>query len=131
MLRSGRSSWIRYVFGKRRLQLGGALFLAVSDALRQQAIARGYPEARTITHYNGVDLDRFQPNESTREPGLILHVARLVEKKGTKVLIEALERIAGARLVIIGDGPLRAALRRQARKLSDRIAFSGCCLRMT
>jgi glycosyltransferase involved in cell wall biosynthesis len=125
LLRSGRPIWMRYALGKKRLQRGGALFLAVSDALREQAIARGYPEARTLTHYNGVDLDRFRPGDAPIEPGLILHVGRLVEKKGTKVLIEALARIANAKLVVIGDGPLRGALEQQARALGDRVRFLG------
>jgi glycosyltransferase involved in cell wall biosynthesis len=125
LLRSGRLSWMRYALGKKRLQHGGALFLAVSAALRDQAIARGYPEARTLTHYNGVDLDRFRPNETPTEPGLILHVGRLVEKKGTKVLIDALARIAGAKLAIIGEGPLRKTLERQARELGERVCFLG------
>ena len=125
LLRSGRLSWMRYALGKKRLQGGGALFLAVSDALRKRAIARGYPEARTLTHYNGVDLDRFRPAAEPREPGLVLHVGRLVEKKGTKVLIEAVAGIAGATLAIVGDGPLRAALERQARELGNRVRFLG------
>jgi glycosyltransferase involved in cell wall biosynthesis len=116
---------MRYAVGKGRLQRGGALFLAVSDALRQQAIARGYPESRTITHYNGVDLERFQPDPTLAEPNLILHVGRLVEKKGTKILIEAMTKLPGARLIIIGDGPLRAALTRQARELGERVRFLG------
>lgn len=127
LLASGRLSWMRYALRKQRLQRSGTLFLAVSDALREQAIARGYPEARTLTHYNGVDLDRFRPNDSPVEPGLILHVGRLVEKKGTNVLIEALSanELADARLVIIGDGPLRGALEQKARKLGDRVCFLG------
>lgn len=125
LLRSGRLSWMRYALAKKRLQRGGALFLAVSNALRERAIARGYPEARTLTHYNGVDLDRFRPGEAPAEPGLVLHVGRLVEKKGTKALIEALAGIAGAKLVIIGDGPLRGALERQAQKLGERVRFLG------
>jgi glycosyltransferase involved in cell wall biosynthesis len=125
LLRSGRPIWIRYALGKKRLQRGGALFLAVSDALRKQAIARGFPETRTRTHYNGVDLDRFRPSEIPAEPGLILHVGRLVEKKGTKVLIEALARIGAANLVIIGDGPQRKMLEQQARELGDRVRFLG------
>ncbi|MEY2521123.1 MAG: colanic acid/amylovoran biosynthesis glycosyltransferase [Verrucomicrobiota bacterium] len=125
LLASGRLSWMRYALGKKRLQHRGALFLAVSDALRRRAIARGYPEARTRTHHNGVDLDRFRPNETPAEPGLILHVGRLVEKKGTKVLIEALKEIADAKLVIIGDGPLRAALERETRELENRVRFLG------
>jgi colanic acid/amylovoran biosynthesis glycosyltransferase len=125
LLRSGRFSWMRYAVGKKRLQSEGALFLAVSDALRDQAIARGYPEARTITHYNGVDLERFPADATIAEPDLILHVARLVEKKGTQVLIEAMRPLAGARLVIIGDGPLRPALTRQAQEFGGRIRFLG------
>ena len=48
-----------------------------------------------------------------------------MEKKGTKVLIEAVAGLADARLVIIGDGPLRGALERQARELGDRVRFLG------
>jgi glycosyltransferase involved in cell wall biosynthesis len=125
LLRSGRLSWMRYALGKKQLQRGGALFLAVSDALRERAVARGYPEARTLTHYNGVDLDRFRPDLTPREPGLVLHVGRLVEKKGTTVLIEAFAKIADAKLIIIGDGPLRASLERQAREMGDRVRFLG------
>lgn len=125
LLKSGRPIWIRYALRQKRLQRGGALFLAVSDALRKQAVARGYPEARTITHHNGVDLDRFRPGEAPAEPGLILHVGRLVEKKGTKVLIEALARTASAKLAIIGDGPLRETLEQHARELGDRVRFLG------
>jgi len=125
LLGSGRPIWIRYALGKKRLQRDGTLFLAVSDALRKQAIARGYPAARTITHYNGVDLDRFQPDVTPRESGLVLHVGRLVEKKGTKVLIEAVAKVADTKLIVIGDGPLRTALERQARELGDRVRFLG------
>jgi colanic acid/amylovoran biosynthesis glycosyltransferase len=114
LIGSGRPTWIRYALGRRRLMRGGDLFLAVSDALRERAIALGYPADRTLTHYNGVDLDRFQPGKGPREPGLVLHVGRLVEKKGTAVLIEAMAGIAGGRLVVIGDGPLRGALERRA-----------------
>lgn len=122
LLRSGRLSWMRYALGKKRLQREGALFLAVSDALREQAIARGYPAERTRTHYNGVDLERFHPGAGQREPGLILHVGRLVEKKGTRVLLDALARVADARLVIIGEGPLRRGLERRA---GPNVRFMG------
>src|ERR1044072_1762539 len=98
LLRSGRLSWIRYALGRKRLQREGALFLAVSEALRQEAIARGFPEERTLVHYNGVDLHRFHPAGGPREPGLILHVGRLVEKKGTRVLIEAMTGMPGGGL---------------------------------
>ena len=124
LLLSGRLSWMRYALLQRRLIEGGALFLAVSDALRREAIARGFPAERTLTHYLGVDLARFA-GPSAPEPGLILHVGRLVEKKGTATLLEAMALLPEARLAIVGDGPLRAALERQATPLGERVRFLG------
>ncbi len=125
LLASGRLSWARYALRRERLMAGGALFLAVSDALREKAVAQGYPPDRTFTHHLGVDLDRFRP-QGEPEPGLILHVGRLVEKKGTAVLIEAMAGLGpGARLVVIGDGPERKALERGAAGHGDRVRFLG------
>src|SRR5690349_5145540 len=119
MLLSGRLSWMRYALSRQRLTAGGALFLAVSEALRRAAIARGFPAERILTHHIGIDLDRFAAGEP--EPGLILHVGRLVEKKGTAVLLDAMTRVAKARLVIVGDGPLRSELERRAASLGNRV----------
>ena len=131
MLLSGRSSWTRYALARERLMRGGALFLAASEAVRRRAIALGFPAERTLVHHVGVDLGRFRPEPERAEPGLIVHVGRLVEKKGTAVLIEAVARLrregSGARLVVIGDGPLRPALERRAneRDLAGRVEFLG------
>ena len=124
MFASGRLSWARYALQRRHLMRNGALFLPVSDALRREAIEQGFPEERTPTHYLGVDLSRFTAGGEP-EAGLILHVGRLVEKKGTRVLIEAMARLPGARLVVIGDGPERASLERQAALLGERVRFLG------
>src|ERR1044072_6849546 len=95
LIASARPTWSRYALQRGRLMQAGTLFLAVSDALRAQAVALGFLAERTRTHYNGVDLDRFQPGKRPREPGTILHVGRLVEKKGTADLIAALAGMAG------------------------------------
>jgi glycosyltransferase involved in cell wall biosynthesis len=124
MLASGRLSWMRYAWQQERLIRGGALFLPVSDALRSGALAQGFPSERTRTHHLGVDLDRFSPG-GEREHGLILHVGRLVEKKGTKGLIDALARLSDARLVVIGDGPERRRLESHAAVLGERVRFLG------
>ena len=122
MLASGRWSWMRYALLRRRLQHEGALFLAVSEAVRRRALAQGFPEERTLTHYLGVDLERFRPAPDAAEPGLVLHVGRLVEKKGTAVLIEAMAAVPAAKLVVVGDGPERERLERLAR---GRATFLG------
>lgn len=131
MLRSGRLSWMRYALFQQRLMQTGDLFLAVSERLRQQAAAQGYPSDRTFTHYLGVDLDRFDGTMTEREPGLILHVGRLVEKKGTMLLLRAFAELRGKmarpRLAVIGDGPERGRLERRSRALGlgDAVSFLG------
>lgn len=125
LIASGRPTWSRYALQRGRLMRDGTLFLAVSDALRKKAVALGFPAGRTRTHYNGVDLDRFQPGKRPREPGTVLQVGRLVEKKGTADLIAALAGMSGVRLVVIGEGPLRAQLQRQAGELGVKAQFLG------
>ncbi|MBI4514609.1 MAG: glycosyltransferase [Deltaproteobacteria bacterium] len=57
---------------------------------------------------------------------LILSVGRLVYYKGLPYLIRAMGQV-GARLLIVGDGPLRAILEQEAAALevSDRVIFLG------
>jgi glycosyltransferase involved in cell wall biosynthesis len=127
MLLSGRLSWMRYALLRRRLFERGSLFLAVSDSVRERATALGYPAGRTVTLHNGVDTDYFTPPAEAPEPGLILHVGRLVEKKGTRILLEALLTVPEARLVVVGDGPDRRRLEDRARRLGldGRARFTG------
>lgn len=131
LLRSGSPAWINGVVFRRALQRRGAVFLCVSEFIRQAALARGFPEEKLRLHYIGIDTADIAPREGTGEDGLIVHVARLVEKKGTIYLLQALARIAprlpAARLAIIGDGPLRAALEAEAARLgiADRVSFLG------
>ena len=119
LLLSGSLSWMTYALRQHVLQRRGTLFLAVSEALRRRAIARGYPAERTLTHYNGVDLDRFPAGPGG--PDTILFVGRLVEKKGVETLLRAFAIVRrarpGASLVIIGEGPLRS----EAGKAGGRI----------
>lgn len=130
MLLSGRRSWMRLALLRQRLIARGSLFLAVSEAICRRAIGLGFPPDRTVTHYIGVDLERFRPGTDP-EPGLIVHVGRLVAKKGTADLLDAIAivRAAGvdARLVVIGDGPLRRALekKRDGLGLAAAVRFLG------
>jgi colanic acid/amylovoran biosynthesis glycosyltransferase len=124
LLLSGRPSWMLYALRERALQRRGTLFLAVSDALRRQAIARGFPAEHTTTHYNGVDLEHFAAGPGG--PDTILFVGRLVEKKGVETLLEAFAIVRrarpGASLVIIGQGPLQARLQKMA---GEAVRFLG------
>jgi glycosyltransferase involved in cell wall biosynthesis len=50
------------------------------------------------------------------EPGYFLCVARLLPYKNVDVVIEAVRRVPGARLVVVGDGPELPRLRRIAEQ---------------
>jgi glycosyltransferase involved in cell wall biosynthesis len=81
---------------------------------------------------NSVDLRRLGPARAVSgEPGLILTVARLVEKKGLHDLVQAcalLQRraaCAALQLEVVGDGPLRGELRAAAERLGVNARFLG------
>lgn len=56
---------------------------------------------------------------------VVLFVGRLAEKKGVTYMIEAMKQIDNAKLVIVGDGPLREQLEEQAKEQGDKITFLG------
>jgi glycosyltransferase involved in cell wall biosynthesis len=108
--------------------------LAVSAAMKQSMVALGLPGDRIRVHHTGVDLDRFRPLDraaAKRQLGvagpLIVTIGTLIRRKGQWLAIEALERLPGATLILIGEGPDRAALERQAAEagLSGRVRFIG------
>lgn len=55
---------------------------------------------------------------------VVLFVGRLVEIKGITYLIEAMKYV-DAKLVVVGDGPLRNQLEEQAKEQGDKIVFLG------
>ncbi|HIK18188.1 MAG TPA: glycosyltransferase [Leptolyngbyaceae cyanobacterium M33_DOE_097] len=105
------------------------LFIAVSDFIRQKLLTQGFPPERVITHYYGVDTQLFQPGpNAVREP-VVLFVGRLVEKKGCEYLIQAMAQIQVSqpevKLVIVGDGRLRAELEAIAAQQLRNYSFLG------
>ena len=113
------------------LQREAAAFVCVSDFVRDRLAARGFPPEKLIVIHQGVELgagcDDAGAAASGPEP-YVLFVGRFVEKKGARDLIAAMrtlrDRGAPVRLVLVGDGPLAAALREQAAGLSG-VTFLG------
>lgn len=60
--------------------------------------------------YPPVDVEAFTPRES--KDRFYVFVSRLVPYKRADVVVEAFRRMPGRELVVIGDGPQRAALER-------------------
>ncbi len=110
----------------RRTKIAEAAFVATVSEYNRAYLARIAPAHAGKIHrlYNGIDLSRFTPGRDGRQPGLIVAVGRLVEKKGFGDLVSAcdiLRRMGAAfRLRIIGDGPLRETLETQIDTLDLR-----------
>lgn len=105
------------------------LFLCVSNFLREQALAAGFPAEKLLVHFIGIDRSQFAPRIGSGENRGVLFVGRLVEKKGCADLLHTMKRVQKAKrdclLTIIGDGPERAGLEDLARMLSVRCEFLG------
>jgi glycosyltransferase involved in cell wall biosynthesis len=131
---SGGRGAARRSYPRRLLALARAPhthFIAVSEAIKRRAVAWGIPAERISVNFIGVDCRRFSPGPvplTAREP-LVLYVGRLVEKKAPLVLLRAFAHVArvvpGARLVMIGDGPLRTAAEQLARDAALPVTFTG------
>ena len=106
------------LFARRRPDLlaYAAVFVCVSDQVRDKLLARGFPAAKLRVIPIGVE-----PAPAPVTPpatGHLLFVGRMVEKKGVPVLLDALARLRTAGdatpAVLVGDGPLLPALRARA-----------------
>jgi glycosyltransferase involved in cell wall biosynthesis len=99
-------------------------------ATRQVASLLGLGPDRTMTIYNGVNLDRFESRPRSPREGdalTVLTVAHLIPEKGVDCLIRAAARLDWVHLQIIGDGPERRSLVALSETLgmADRIEFLG------
>jgi glycosyltransferase involved in cell wall biosynthesis len=105
-------------------------FVAVSETTAEQA--REQRDARDVLVIpNGIRLDRYAPDaaaraEVRRELGLgdawvVGTVGRIDDNKNQAMLVRALAPVLGTshRLVIVGEGPARAAVEAEVARLAD------------
>ncbi len=94
-------------------------FLAMSEDMKQDAIALGAPEEKVVVHYHGINAQRFRFNERTynrKKHFTILCVGTLEPKKGQHHLLNAVAEVQrqrpdiDARVVLVGRGPLEEEL---------------------
>jgi colanic acid/amylovoran biosynthesis glycosyltransferase len=112
-----------------REKLGGADFVAtVSKENKRYLESVLDGRARCLVVPNSVDLRRLdQARQRQVERGLIVSVARLVEKKGLSHLIDACVLLSRpeVRLDLAGDGPQRAELEARADRARLPVIFYG------
>lgn len=117
----------RYVDGFTSVPLRQATAVFTHSDRDREIVADRFGVAPTLARL-GVPRSWLADPSADRDPGLVVSVGRLVEKKGHGVLLEALARAEGPwRCVIIGDGPLRGSLQQQITKLGlhDRVTLAG------
>jgi phosphatidyl-myo-inositol dimannoside synthase len=136
--------WSMVPGGRRALRRIGAdadVLTTISRYTRSRVAAAFGPQAALEVLPAGIDTERFRPDRAARaelrrryrvgEAPLVVCVSRLVARKGQDVLIRALplvrERVPGARLLVVGDGPGAARLRRLARAggVERHVVFAG------
>ncbi len=123
----------------KREKLADCDWLVTCTEANRAHLAGLAPEGKVELVYHGLDFARFPPPAAARaardgrdpaDPVMLLSVGRLVEKKGTDVLLEALAQLPQElhwRLAHIGGGPLKAQLERlaKARGIAGRITWRG------
>jgi teichuronic acid biosynthesis glycosyltransferase TuaC len=111
-----------------------AAVITVSRALKDALVALEVPAHKIEVLRNGVDLEFFKPveREHVRQKlGMrrrtLLSVGNLLAFKGHGIVIQALALLQNCDLVIIGEGPDRAAFDSLARQsgVGERVRFVG------
>jgi glycosyltransferase involved in cell wall biosynthesis len=116
--------------GLRHLQRRLASSLVTYTEQQRLDLARRMPRKHIIAAPNALyRKETMAPKDPSTEATDFVYVGRLVEQKKPRLLVEAFlaardELPAGTRLVIVGDGPLRAELEQRCAG-APQVVFRG------
>jgi glycosyltransferase involved in cell wall biosynthesis len=109
--------------------------IILSSRMQSYLAAYDLPLAETALIPNGVDITRFHPRDnqtlSDQQTPTVVCVSTLRYEKGIDVLLQAWHlvhrRMPQARLILVGDGPLRPqlVLMIEALGITDTVEFVG------
>jgi len=128
---------------KGRTMGGGSAVVSSLQAMRDELISLGFPEAKIRVCYNGVNEEKYNPDKVKPEEAqkirefygikendlMILFIGRLISVKGADRLIMAMphvhRKIPNAKLVILGVGDMQSYLLNlvSAMKLENSVKF--------
>ena len=121
------SGWMGLITNHiRRLPLFEKVFrwIAISEAQKQEHVRMGIPANKIAVIHHFLEA-KGAPPPPTKSPTAIF-VGRLSLEKGVEKLLEAWKLVGGGerKLLIMGDGPERATLRKKAKGLKG-VEFLG------
>ncbi|HET7435649.1 MAG TPA: glycosyltransferase [Thermoanaerobaculia bacterium] len=125
LLRAGASARrLRVARAIERFVMRAAnLVFVATEADRQYVLEQRYVAAGKLHVIpTPIDVERFAPVSTVRDPELVLYVGRLSPEKNIDLIIDAALR-TGVKLEIIGSGALEASLKQRAA--SGRVSFLG------
>ncbi len=127
----GRPPWVQRFLAKTE-SFGARLatrIICVSEYDRDLAVRFGVASRGRMTVIrNGVDPDPFlRDYKATGTRPTIVMIGRLVPPKDPLCLVDAVRRLPEARLVFLGDGPLRTRIEAAARRggVDARVSLLG------
>jgi glycosyltransferase involved in cell wall biosynthesis len=100
-----------------------ARFVAISPSTRDDLVRRGIRADRIDVVLCGLDHARYRllPGIARADAPTVVHLGRVRKYKAIDVVLAAFDtvrrEVAGARLIVVGDGPELPALRRLAARL--------------
>ncbi len=107
-------------------------FMVISPSTKQDLIGRGIPAERISVVLCGLDHQKYRNlNLSRFDRPTIVHLGRLRKYKSVETAMRAMKiirrSVPDVRLVIIGDGPHKPALKRELERLDidDAVQFKG------
>lgn len=111
--------------GRRQMADWNSWNIAVSDFIRDRLLSLGYRPERILRHYIGIDLSLFKMVAIERKPYRVVSVARFVDYKGHRFMVDALGKVAASGIpvefVMVGQGPLRAEIEAMARRVIPQV----------
>jgi glycosyltransferase involved in cell wall biosynthesis len=119
-------------FVERTLAARASRVIAISEVVRRFSVEEvGLPAAKLETVHYGLDelpaAWGENPPLALEDGPVVLAVCRLAPQKGLDTAVGALPALPGARLLVLGEGPERAALTSLAADLcvGDRLLLPG------
>ncbi|MCH5226496.1 MAG: glycosyltransferase [Muribaculaceae bacterium] len=133
---------IFHKFHKHLLSLFASDYIACSKKAVDWGFGHTHIYNKAKLIYNGIDLNRFNFQEEIRiskrnelklkeKDDVVIHIGSFLKVKNHKFLLEIFKKFqnnkSGAKLLLVGEGPLEVEIRQYAKELeiADKVIFLG------